>query len=83
MRFPINLATRPTVRIRILLRDFRFPENVPPFVTGFEVLDEALVIVDSLTGFTTYRRTEEVAVYTRAFDAVFGRARPPRFGKFE
>lgn len=65
------LAMRPNIDIRVLPRDVHFPTDVPPLVSGFEVLDEALVIVDTLSGFTTYRQQEDIAVYVNVFSSVF------------
>jgi len=66
-----RLATRTNINIRVLPHGFSFPNDVPPLVTGFDILDEAVVIVDTLNGFTTYRQPEEVAAYTQVFDEVF------------
>ena len=69
-----RLSNRPNVDIRVLPRGFRFPKDVPPLVTGFEVVDDAVVVMDTLSGFTTFRNPEEVACYMKAFDRVFANA---------
>ena len=66
-----RLSSRPNVDIRVLSRGFHFPKDVPPLVTGFEVLDETAVVLDTLRGFTTFRHPEEVACYAKAFDRTF------------
>jgi len=66
-----RLATRTNIDLRVLPHGFSFPNDVPPVVTGFDILDEAVVIVDNLNGFTTFRQPEEVAEYAQVFDKVF------------
>jgi transcriptional regulator with XRE-family HTH domain len=68
-----KLSGRPNIAIRVLPHDFRFPEDVPPLVSGFELLDDAVVVVDTLTGFMTLRRVEDVTAYGRVFDSIFHR----------
>jgi transcriptional regulator with XRE-family HTH domain len=72
-----RVGRRPNVQIRILRPGFLFPKSVPPLGIGFEILDEGLVIVDSMGGFTTHRHQNEVARYVDAFDETFRRISPP------
>ncbi len=64
------LSAYPNIDIRVLRREVRFPKEVPPLVSGFEVLDEAIVIVDTLSGLTTFRQSEEIAVYLQTFGKI-------------
>lgn len=66
-----RLSRRPNIDIHVLPRDFEFPKDAPPLVTGFEILDDAVVIVDTLRGFTTFRQQEDVNAYMEAFNEVF------------
>jgi transcriptional regulator with XRE-family HTH domain len=64
----LKAAERMNVEIRVLPPDVRFSGLVPPLACGFEVIDDAIVIVDTLSGFTTFRHPEAVATYVGAFE---------------
>jgi hypothetical protein len=69
-----HFARKTNIDLRVLPYDLRFPADMPLLVSGFEVLDEALVLVDTQSGFATYRQPEDVAAYVTVFDSVFSQA---------
>jgi transcriptional regulator with XRE-family HTH domain len=64
-----DTADQPNVDLRVLSRDARLPSSIPPLPAGFEVIDDAIVVLDTVDGFWTQRSVATVGRTIAAFDA--------------
>ena len=63
-----RFARRSNVTIGYLPGGIEMPAGMRIPMSGFEALDDALIIVDTLVGFMSFRHPDEVAQYLNVFD---------------
>jgi transcriptional regulator with XRE-family HTH domain len=63
-----RLAKRPNVMVGYLAGSTEMPAGMKIPMSGFEALDDTMVMVDTLVGFISFRHPDEVAEYLKVFE---------------
>jgi len=64
----IRLSARPNILISLLGKEVIIPPDAKIPMAGFEILDESVVIMDTLNGYVTFRHPNDVGEHITVFD---------------